>query len=79
MATSTQRVQMTEEFTVAGGGDGVEADAVGLVLLGVDARGKDTIRLALPVGELACGDRAVSTSCTCDENISDTKAACEMK
>ena len=41
------------KYTVAGGGDGVEADAIGLVLLRVDARGKDAVGLTLPVRQLA--------------------------
>jgi hypothetical protein len=40
--------------TIAGGSDGVKTNAIGLVLLGVNAGGEDTVGLSLPVGELAC-------------------------
>jgi hypothetical protein len=38
--------------TIASGGDRVEADAIRLVLLRVNARGENAIRLTLPVREL---------------------------
>mmetsp|Transcript_9288 Transcript_9288/g.14662 ORF Transcript_9288/g.14662 Transcript_9288/m.14662 type:complete len:383 (-) Transcript_9288:62-1210(-) len=43
-----------ELITITGGCDGVEADTVGLVALGVNSGGNDTSRLSLPVRHLAC-------------------------
>ena len=53
-STPVSAPQEKTGHTVAGGRDRVEADAIGLVLLGVDAGGEHAVRLALPVGKLAC-------------------------
>ena len=55
-----------QQRTVAGGGDGVEADAVGLALARVDARRDDAVGLPLPVRQLAC-----SKAIGCEKSVHD--------